>query len=440
MAGGTLRINEGGKSIGATLASGIIDVKAGGVDSATTIGSGGWWSTASQIVSAGGSAIGTKIYGTQIVKGLAKNVTLYRYGELIVSKGGVVNGLTVTSGVSASDITNAGVISSWRLGKGVSMAYSGGYTLKGTTTVAEGASISGGTTSKRVSLDKGASLTAEKNADMSDLHLNVASGTLKLSGPGNTLGSVKLSSASNVVYDLSSTTAKTKSYMLYLSVKNTQKIGKFSIRVKKAQNIGTYELSKDMVQNAKTAYALNLGTTSLGTLQLNGSKLTKNGVTYSLESKNSQLNLSIAIKNGTMCKGTTGKDKLTGRAHSDIFYGSKGNDTITGKNGRDVAVYDKTAWGKDTIAKTSGTMTLLFKDLKASDIKKSLSGSTMTITKKSDSKQKITVKGWSNDTHNIVFGSKMTAFDKYIKATSPTTAQTTAARNEVFKKAGLASA
>ena len=161
---------------------------------------------------------------------------------------------------------------------------------------------------------------------------------------------------------------------------------------------------------------------------------------YSVKTSGTQTNLTLAIKAGKMLKGTTGKDKLTGRAHSDIFYGSKGNDTITGKNGRDVAVYNKTAWGKDTIAKTSGTMTLLFKDLKASDIKKSLSGSTMTITKKSDSKQKITVKGWSNDTHNIVFGSGMKAFDKFITVTSPTTAQTTAARNEAFKKAGLASA
>ena len=83
-------------------------------------------------------------------------------------------------------------------------------------------------------------------------------------------------------------------------------------------------------------------------------------------------------------------------------------------------------------------MTLLFKDLKSSDIKKSLSGSTMTITRKSDSKQKITVKGWSDSTHSIVFGSGMKAFDKFIKLTSPTNAQTTAARNEAFKKAGLA--
>ena len=161
---------------------------------------------------------------------------------------------------------------------------------------------------------------------------------------------------------------------------------------------------------------------------------------YSVKTSGTQTNLTLAIKTGKVLKGTTGADKLAGTAHSDIFYGGKGNDTITGKNGRDVAVYDTKSWGKDTIAKTSGTMTLLFKDLKSSDIKKSLSGTTMTITKKSDSKQKITVKNWSDDTHSIVFGSKMTAFDKYIKAASPSTTLTNNARNEAFKKAGLASA
>ncbi len=64
----------------------------------------------------------------------------------------------------------------------------------------------------------------------------------------------------------------------------------------------------------------------------------------------------------------------------------------------------------------------------------------MVITKKSDSKQSVTIQNWSNDIHNIIFGDGMTAFNEYLKTTSPTKAQTTAARNEVWKKAGLASA
>ncbi len=76
--------------------------------------------------------------------------------------------------------------------------------------------------------------------------------------------------------------------------------------------------------------------------------------------------------------------------------------------------------------------------VKASDVTAKLSGTTMTIAKASDTTQKITVQGWSADTHSIVYGGALTAFNAYLNAASPTTAQTTAAQNEVFKAAGLA--
>jgi hypothetical protein len=133
-------------------------------------------------------------------------------------------------------------------------------------------------------------------------------------------------------------------------------------------------------------------------------------------------------------------DGLTGTVNSDIFCGSKGNDTIKGVHGRDIAVYGKTAWGKDTIVKTDGTMTLLFKDLKKTDVVQKLKGTTMTLTRKSDKNQSVTIHGWNSATHNVVFGGTMNAFAKWLKASKPTAAQTTAARNEAWKKAGLAQA
>ncbi len=139
------------------------------------------------------------------------------------------------------------------------------------------------------------------------------------------------------------------------------------------------------------------------------------------------------MKAGNMNRGSAKADKLIGTVNSDIFYGGKGNDTITGKNGRDVAVYDKASWGKDTIAKTNSTMTLLFKDLKSGDIVKKLSGTTMTITRKGDSNQKITVKSWSKDTHNVVFWNSITAFYKYLNASNPNSKQTTVARHKIWK-------
>ncbi|MBQ9406789.1 MAG: hypothetical protein IJU37_08675, partial [Desulfovibrio sp.] len=194
-------------------------------------------------------------------------------------------------------------------------------------------------------------------------------------------------------------------------------------------------------QAKNTVYTVNLAGVKQGTAKLNGLGLIKGNAVYAVNTGSSNsINLTVATAATKPYKGTTKTDKLTGTANWDVFYGGKGNDTITGVNGRDVAVYDTTAWGKDTIAKTSGSMTLLFKDIKASDIVKKVSGTTMTITRKGDASQKITVKGWSDATHNIVFASGMKAWNTYIGKASPTAAQVTAARNEVFKKAGLASA
>ncbi len=103
-------------------------------------------------------------------------------------------------------------------------------------------------------------------------------------------------------------------------------------------------------------------------------------------------------------------------------------------------MYDKTAWGKDTIAATAGTMTLVLQDIKKSQVSQKLSGSTMTIKRKGTSQQ-ITVQGWSAQTHNIVYNvaaADLKAFTEYRNAASPTEAQKQAAQNSVFKAAKLA--
>ncbi|MBO4311993.1 MAG: hypothetical protein J5828_03235, partial [Desulfovibrionaceae bacterium] len=87
---------------------------------------------------------------------------------------------------------------------------------------------------------------------------------------------------------------------------------------------------------------------------------------------------------------------------------------------------------------TNGTMTLLFGGLSESDITQAKSGTSLVITRKSDSSQKITVQGWNDATHNIVFTDTLTQFTQYLGAASPTPTQTDAARNEVWAKAGLA--
>ena len=103
-----------------------------------------------------------------------------------------------------------------------------------------------------------------------------------------------------------------------------------------------------------------------------------------------------------------------------------------------MAIYNKTHWGKDIIARINGAMTLLFNGLKASDVVQKASGANLVITRKGAAGQSITIQGYNADTHKIVFGSGLKAVDRYLAAAKPTTVQTNAARNQIWKKAGLA--
>ncbi len=443
--GGAQVISSGGAANATSVNSGGSQVvSSGGVANATSVKNGGF-----QAVSAGGVASATTISGgiQQVYsRGVVNTATIQKGGILTLNKGAKATALKLQSSGSLV-ISSGGTASMASIANGAKLSLKAGGTLNlaaGNVLYGKnsftGATVTGGSKDKRVALAEESTLTVGTNTTMKKLHLNISDATLNVTGIGNTLGSVKINKRTNVGYNVSKVKASGTSCMLALSTVNSQKLGEFSVTVGKNQGIGTYELSTNIDQAKGTEYIVNLGTTKLGVAKLNSTSLTKNGVTYSVKTSGTQTNLTLAIKAGKLLKGATKNDTLTGTSHSDIFYGGKGNDTITGTNGRDVAIFDTTAWGKNTIAKTSGTMTLLFKDLKESDIVKTSSGSDMIITKAKDAKQSVTIKGWSDTTHNIVFGSKMTAFNTYLNTASPTDKQITAARNEAFKKAGLASA
>jgi Ca2+-binding RTX toxin-like protein len=275
---------------------------------------------------------------------------------------------------------------------------------------------------------------------MVKLHLNAASASLAVAGTGNTLGSVSLSAATQVSYDVSKLVASSTAYMLSLKTANKQYLGKFSVKVATGQALGVYELSKGIWQKNGATYSVYAGTKSVGTAKVNGLGRVNGSYVYSIASDAShRIKLTVA-KAGSVKKGTAGANSLKGTANWDVFYGGKGNDTITGVNGRDMAVYGTGSWGKDVIARTNGTMTILFKDLKASQITSSLDGSTMTFTRKGVSGQTVTVNGWNSATHNVVFASSMPDFNKWATAATPTATQANAARTQVWQKAGLAQA
>ena len=471
--GGELTVGSGGTTSSATvLSGGKISVSSSGKDSNTTIRSGGL-----HYVVNGGRANNTTIEGgIQGVRdsgSIAKNTVVNSNGSQFIADGGrsysaiindgaqvlsqgcvashvVVgsNGIQVNlGGVTKKTLLHsggalavtAGKTSSVSAAKGSVISAAGGCVFYGKNVLHGGVLMGGGTKANKVKLANKGSLIIDGAADISNLHLKLAAGSiLSLSAPGNTLASLKTVATSRITYDISGRSASSKKYLLSVNSVATQK-GTYTVIVKNGQQLGSYKLSKNIVLAESTSFIIQQGSTAMGTAKLNAYVVKKNGVNYTVNGTQNTITLMLTVAGGSMKLGNAKANELKGTVHSDIFYGGKGNDNITGVNGRDVAVYNKTAWGKDTIAATNGTMTLVLAGIKKSQVTRKLSSDTLIIKRKGTS-QKITVKGWNADTHKIVYNAKLPNFTAYVKAASPTAEQKQAARTEVWQKAGLASA
>ncbi len=151
--------------------------------------------------------------------------------------------------------------------------------------------------------------------------------------------------------------------------------------------------------------------------------------------------MDAAVRAGWMNHGNVYGNRLVGSEDGNVFWrGAGGNESISGNGGRDCALWGTEDWGRDTVAATSGTMCLVFSDLKASDVTSSLRDTTMTFAKVADASQKITVSGWAAETHSVVFAPGMSAFAAWASAATPTLAQAKGARADVWRAAGLAAA
>ena len=395
-----------------------------------------------QTLSSGGTAAGTKIVdGWQHVSngGTASGTTVLADGQQIVYGGGSAHGTTVSSG-GLMLVKTGGYASSVRLKAGAEAAFAGGNVLGGKNAFA-GAEVRGGKASRQVRLKAGGSLALGAGNDMSGLHLKVAGASLAVSGAGNTLGSLLLDSASKLSFDVSGLGASGDTTMLSLTAKNQQKLGAFSLNVGKRQKVGVYELASGFEQISAAAWKVYVGGLAAGTASLDGKAVVLGGFSYSVRTSGGRIDLSVEAKAGkTVCACSSGGVYKGGSA-CDVFLGGRGNDVFRPGIGHDCGVWGTGAWGRDTVAaKTSGTMTVVFKSLKASDVVSSLTGTTMIFAKKTDTKQTVTVKGWSSTTHSVVFGGAMNAVAAWAKAATPTNAQIRAARTEVWRKAGLAAA
>ena len=221
-----------------------------------------------------------------------------------------------------------------------------------------------------------------------------------------------------------------------LSVNNEADFyGKYVINMDKFQDVGSYTLSDNIV-NKNNSYLLRLNSSDFTTITDNKG-FTSNGVNYNISSSANKTSLDISLNFGEMI---TENGKMLGTTESDIFYANGSDNIISGVNGRDVVVYDATAWGKDIIKQTSGTMTLVFDGLSEKDLLKTYQDSTLTIQNKADQNQAITIENYDSATHHLVYADNLNEFKQYLNSTSPDTNQKVNARNEVWKAAGLASA
>jgi autotransporter passenger strand-loop-strand repeat protein/VCBS repeat-containing protein len=412
---------------------------------------------AKQTVYSGGIASACKVSGQQLVYsgGKAVKSVINKGGKLVLNKGGHGDYASISAGATVT--VKAG-------GKSMGAKIGGTSKLAGTMTVAGSAAsttvkaygaltVSGGTASK-VSVQKNGTLTLTKGS-VKALTLasggkvqinggklagttNLKGGTLTVAATGVKVAAIKAAKSAVISLDLRKVKAGAKDPMLVAGAKSTLK-NSFSILTNKLQALGSYKLSSAKLNVKDASFTVKAGSVAVKGLKLGGSAVVKNGVSYTVSTVKKVTTLKLGVGAGSILN----KDGKTikGTANSDIFYAGPGKNTISGVNGRDVAVYDKNAWGKDTIAKTKGTMTLVLQGLKKSAVTTKLSGTTMTIAKKADKAQKITIKGWSADTHNIVYNvaaADLKAFTNYRAAASPTEAQKQAAQNSVFKAAKLA--
>ena len=136
-------------------------------------------------------------------------------------------------------------------------------------------------------------------------------------------------------------------------------------------------------------------------------------------------------------KGGRSYNYLYGGEGNDLLLGGSGNDTFY-TEGQDVIVYGNEDWGRDIIYRKNGTASILFNGLDSNDVEISQSGSSVVLCKKSDTTQRVTISGWDNNTHDIIYGGVLSQFNRYLASSVPSLQQSESAYKEVFSRAAVA--
>ncbi|MBQ9536528.1 MAG: AIDA repeat-containing protein [Desulfovibrionaceae bacterium] len=378
-------------------------------------------------------------------KGVVSTLTASGAATIVVSGGGIISNLTLQDTAKVT-INTSGLVSGLTRAAGT-VALSGG-TIAGAYTIDEDDEISGAGcwTDAKNTLTLGAS----GGITLSDLSLTLNGATLNLAGK-TTLTSLDGKVTNTTGFDLSASgisgdniATTNTTVTLLTTTDNTQLKSKFTIKVDELQDLGKYQLTSGGLTLAGS-YVIKAGKTSVSASI--DKKVAKNGVSYKL-SGDGTLSLTPYASTNKIFQGTAKKSNISGTVDSDIFYGSRQlkvssantvstNDTIDGKNGRDIVVYDTNTWGNDIIKATKGTMNLVFVGLaEDTDYKKETSGTTVKFTRlvsgDADTSQTITVQRWNNDTHIKYDNVTADDFSDYVSASPIKTFAN--ARDELWKE------
>ena len=401
----------------------------GGTVSAARIGSGGL------LAVSGGSVAGAVIMsgGSQaVLSGGRASGTLVRSGGIqAVASAGRTFG-TLVERLGRQRVQSGGTASGTQLlAEGMALVYGGG--------TVQDISVAGGRIVLRDGASAGGVLLESRDAVTGTLDLQ-GGGTLSISCAGNLADSILLDESSFVSICVSGMAAWQAAPCLSLSEENVQWTGQFSVSVAKAQTPGRYALVSGLEQDSDAFWSVSAGGSAVQA-RLDGTATSAGGMDWSLQASGAEVFMDASVRKGWMKRGNGLNNALAGDADGDVFWGGDGgNDVISENGGWDCAVYGTEHWGRYRIAETDGTMCIVFSGLSKSEIASSLRNGVMTFAKKADRMQRITVSGWSSETHSAVFASGMSAFGAWTSAASPILAQAKDARAEVWRAAGLAAA
>lgn len=410
---GVQYIYSAGTAVNTVLSSGSVQYVHSGTAKNTVVGG-----RAIQMVFNGGLATSTRVAGN---------------GLLTVS-GGTARGATISAG-GGLYVHGNGVVANLKVNNGGILLLKVNVSMRGTNVFngVKGLASAG----KSVVLAPGAAAVFSGGASkMSAVNFSARGATITVRNAGNQIGSLTTNASTNLTLDLTSIRAGASPLLKMASVSVNQ--GRLKVVVGAAQKTGSYALG--LRAGNGTLFNIRSSGVTLTKVRVGGAAVVKNGVAYRLLSAGGYAKLSLSVSGGRIISSRAITRSATpvvlkGTSDSDVFQTRAADEIIDGKNGRDVAVYGNGVWGKDVINATSGTMTLVFAGVKASDLAINKSGEDIIITRKDAPEQSVTVRKWNDVTHKVVYGGTLSQFSKY--AATGDASLKTAAVNEVWKKAGL---